>query len=95
VVARNCSPGGAFSRPSRTIVLHFDTIDNLRGWLDSKERRDLIDKVFPRLVSEDRVEIRPASNSGLRRHRKGSRAVSYFDRTEPGGRKWQHHVGGI
>jgi uncharacterized protein len=41
-----------------TIVLHFDTIDNLRGWLDSKERRDLIDKAFPRLASEDRVEIK-------------------------------------
>jgi uncharacterized protein len=44
-----------------TIVLHFDTLENLRGWLDSKERRELIDKAFPRLAGEDRVEI----NTGL------------------------------
>jgi uncharacterized protein len=41
-----------------TIVLHFDTVENLRGWLDSEERRKLIEKATPRLASEDRVEIK-------------------------------------
>jgi antibiotic biosynthesis monooxygenase (ABM) superfamily enzyme len=41
-----------------TVVLHFDTIDNLRGWLDSAERRQLIGKVLPILAGEDSVEIK-------------------------------------
>ncbi|MEA2939599.1 MAG: uncharacterized protein QOD09_128 [Bradyrhizobium sp.] len=41
-----------------TVVLHFDTIDNLRAWLDSEERRKLVDKVQPCLVGESRVEIK-------------------------------------
>lgn len=40
-----------------TIVLHFDTIDNLRAWLDSGERRRLIEQVRPFLVAED-IEIK-------------------------------------
>jgi uncharacterized protein len=41
-----------------TVVLHFDTIDNLRGWLDSDQRRKLIDKALPVLAGEDSVEIK-------------------------------------
>jgi antibiotic biosynthesis monooxygenase (ABM) superfamily enzyme len=41
-----------------TVVLHFDTIDNLRDWLDSEQRRKLIDKAMPLLVGEDNVEIK-------------------------------------
>lgn len=40
------------------VVLHFDTIDNLRAWLDSKERKGLIEQVLPKLASEDRVEVK-------------------------------------
>jgi antibiotic biosynthesis monooxygenase (ABM) superfamily enzyme len=41
-----------------TVVLHFDTIDNLRAWLDSRERRALINKALPILAGEDSVEIK-------------------------------------
>ena len=41
-----------------TIVLHFDTIDHLRAWLDSDVRRGLISKVQPHLLGEDQVEIK-------------------------------------
>jgi uncharacterized protein len=40
------------------VVLHFDTIDHLRGWLDSEQRRELIEKVMPYLAGEDNVEIK-------------------------------------
>jgi uncharacterized protein len=40
-----------------TVVLHFDTVDNLRTWLDSDERLTLMKKAVPRLVDDDRVEI--------------------------------------
>jgi uncharacterized protein len=39
------------------VVLHFDSIDHLRAWLDSAERRQLIARVLPNLVSDDDVEI--------------------------------------
>jgi uncharacterized protein len=39
------------------VVLHFNSIDNLRAWLDSEERRRLIAKVLPNLVGDDDVEI--------------------------------------
>jgi uncharacterized protein len=41
-----------------TVILHFDTIDHLRGWLDSKERHELIEKALPKLTRADRVEIK-------------------------------------
>ena len=41
-----------------TVILHFDTIDNLRAWLDSDVRRDLIAKALPLLAGEDDVEIK-------------------------------------
>jgi antibiotic biosynthesis monooxygenase (ABM) superfamily enzyme len=52
-VIRPTAGGGEY-----TIVLHFDTIDSLRAWLDSDERRILIDEVLPILVGEDSVEIK-------------------------------------
>lgn len=41
-----------------TVVLHFDTIDNLRSWLDSEQRKKLVDKVMPLLIGDDNVEIK-------------------------------------
>src|SRR5262249_7918831 len=41
-----------------TVVLHFDTIDHLRAWLDSPQRRRLVDQVLPILAGEDSVEIK-------------------------------------
>jgi uncharacterized protein len=41
-----------------TIVLHFDTIEHLRAWLNSTERRKLIEKALPILAGEDSVEIK-------------------------------------
>lgn len=43
-----------------TIVLHFDTLEHLRGWLESDTRRRLLDKVEPFLThAPGEVEIRP------------------------------------
>lgn len=47
------TPGGT----SYAVVLHFNSIDNLRAWLDSPERRQLIAKILPNLVGDDAVEI--------------------------------------
>jgi antibiotic biosynthesis monooxygenase (ABM) superfamily enzyme len=43
-----------------TIVLHFDTLEHLRGWLESDIRHSLLDKVQPFLThAPGEVEIRP------------------------------------
>ena len=42
-----------------TIVLHFDTLEHLRGWLDSEIRQALLAKVEPHLTQPGNVEIRP------------------------------------
>jgi len=43
-----------------TIVLHFDTLEHLRGWLESDIRHTLLDKVQPYLThAPGEVEIRP------------------------------------
>ena len=41
-----------------TIVLHFDTIANLRKWLDSDTRRRLVDTIKPYLHRAEDVDIR-------------------------------------
>lgn len=41
-----------------TIVLHFDTIDNLRGWLSSDIRQRLIEKIKPIMRTDEDVEIK-------------------------------------
>jgi antibiotic biosynthesis monooxygenase (ABM) superfamily enzyme len=41
-----------------TIVLHFDTIDNLRKWLSSDIRRHLISKIQPFMRAEEDVDIK-------------------------------------
>ena len=41
-----------------TVVLHFETINSLQAWLDSDQRRKLVDKALPILAGEDRVEIK-------------------------------------
>ena len=41
-----------------TIVLHFDTIANLRKWLDSDVRGRLIDQIRPSLSTEEKIDIK-------------------------------------
>lgn len=41
-----------------TIVLHFDTLEHLQGWLGSETRRRLIAEIEPLLASEECVEIK-------------------------------------
>jgi antibiotic biosynthesis monooxygenase (ABM) superfamily enzyme len=43
---------------SYTIVLRFDTLEHLRGWLTSETRQRLIAQVEPLLVHGERVEIK-------------------------------------
>ena len=40
-----------------TVILRFDTIGNLKSWMESKERRDLIKKVTPLLSKDDKYHI--------------------------------------
>jgi antibiotic biosynthesis monooxygenase (ABM) superfamily enzyme len=42
-----------------TVVLHFDTLDHLRAWLESATRRQLIERIEPHLASDVEIEIRP------------------------------------
>lgn len=42
-----------------TIVLHFDTISNLRKWLGSDVRKALIAEIQPYLNAQEEVDIRP------------------------------------
>ncbi|MBM3819397.1 MAG: antibiotic biosynthesis monooxygenase [Acidimicrobiia bacterium] len=57
--------GVAIIRPPQgsrvyTIVLHFDTLEHLRGWLESDVRKHLLEKVEPFLThAPGEVEIRP------------------------------------
>ena len=60
-----------------TIVLHFDTIDNLRLWLDSKERSDLIAEALPKIVGQDRVEIKTGLEFWFTPASKEQRAPAY------------------
>lgn len=41
-----------------TVVIRFDTIDNLKNWMDSNERKDLIEKVKPLFVKGDTFHIK-------------------------------------
>ena len=40
-----------------TIILRFDTIENLKQWMESRERKELIEKVIPLLAKNDRYSI--------------------------------------
>jgi uncharacterized protein len=42
-----------------TVVLHFDTLEHLRDWLESDTRRALIERIEPHLASDVAVEIHP------------------------------------
>ena len=42
-----------------TIVLHFDTVEHLRAWLDSETRRALLQQIESHLAQPGEVEIRP------------------------------------
>jgi antibiotic biosynthesis monooxygenase (ABM) superfamily enzyme len=55
-----------------TVVLHFDTLDHLKAWLESDIRRNLLTRVQPHLSHPGQVEIRPGldfwlSAPGLKR----------------------------
>ena len=41
-----------------TIILHFDSLESLRGWLESPTRAALIDKVKPLLAADETVAIK-------------------------------------
>ena len=41
-----------------TIVLHFDTVEHLRKWLDSHVRLQLVRKIRPFLHSEENIDIK-------------------------------------
>lgn len=41
-----------------TIVLHFDSVANLRKWLDSEVRVRLVDKIRPFLRTEEDIDIK-------------------------------------
>jgi antibiotic biosynthesis monooxygenase (ABM) superfamily enzyme len=41
-----------------TIVLHFDSVPNLRGWLDSDTRLKLVEKIRPYLADSEAVDIK-------------------------------------
>jgi uncharacterized protein len=41
-----------------TIVLHFDTVANLREWLNSEARVHLVEKIRPYLRSEEDIDIK-------------------------------------
>lgn len=43
---------------SYTVVIRFDTIENLRKWMESKERKRLIEKVRPLLAKDDNYQIK-------------------------------------
>ncbi len=49
-------PDGAFTY---TVVLHFDTTEHLREWLESDVRQLMIARVQPHLALPGEVEIRP------------------------------------
>jgi len=42
-----------------TVVLHFDTLEHLKAWLESDVRQRLLERVRPHLVQPGEVEIRP------------------------------------
>ena len=42
-----------------TVVLHFDTLEHLRAWLESGTRQALLREIEPHLLSPGDVEIRP------------------------------------
>jgi antibiotic biosynthesis monooxygenase (ABM) superfamily enzyme len=46
------------SSDAYTIVLHFDTVEHLRAWLDSDVRSQLIAKIRPFLRAEEHVDIK-------------------------------------
>ncbi|WP_315055156.1 antibiotic biosynthesis monooxygenase [Chryseobacterium indoltheticum] len=41
-----------------TVIIRFDTIENLRTWMESDTRRKLIDKAHPLFTKKDNYEIK-------------------------------------
>lgn len=52
-VIRPTAPGGDY-----TVVLHFDSITNLRKWLDSDTRVELVEKIRPYLHTPEVIDIK-------------------------------------
>jgi antibiotic biosynthesis monooxygenase (ABM) superfamily enzyme len=51
-IIRPQSTSGAY-----VIVLHFDSVANLRRWLDSDVRRALVERIRPYLVADESIDI--------------------------------------
>lgn len=43
---------------SYTIIIRFDTIENIKNWMESQDRKRLIDKIRPLLFKEDSYQIK-------------------------------------
>ncbi|MDR6845718.1 antibiotic biosynthesis monooxygenase [Flavobacterium granuli] len=41
-----------------TVILRFDTIENLKNWIESKERKILIEKALPFFAKDDKYYIK-------------------------------------
>ena len=41
-----------------TVILRFDTIENLKNWIESKERKKLIEKALPFFAKDDKYYIK-------------------------------------
>ena len=41
-----------------TVIVRFDTIKNLQGWIESQERKDLIKKATPLFAKDDKYYIK-------------------------------------
>lgn len=41
-----------------TVIIRFDTIENLKNWMESDARKKLIDKAHPLFTKEDNYEIK-------------------------------------
>jgi antibiotic biosynthesis monooxygenase (ABM) superfamily enzyme len=47
----------AETTPTYTIIIRFETKENLLDWMQSPDRRRLIEKVQPMLVDDDRFQV--------------------------------------
>lgn len=43
---------------SYTVIIRFDTIENLKNWMESQDRKRLIEKIRPLLVKDDNYYIK-------------------------------------
>jgi len=43
---------------SYTVIIRFDTIENLKNWMESQDRKRLIEKIRPLLIKDDNYYIK-------------------------------------